>query len=573
MPGSRRTNDKHMRKGSIGLVVAGLLLLWTSALTQVQVAVTQDCSVQILSVSLNRSTLSIGETLQVNVTYSLLYDPQDPLAIGVVAVSINAAGEEQPILAREFVERGATVRKTASLLILPTPWEPNETGQIGFVRVSGWVQDSYGSMTDYAERDFRIERSEVQLKVDDVPSQLVFHDQFVLMVRITNAHNSSIVLENHPARIEAGSAQRIVQSWDLNTSTDGTVAQIIETSNLGTGTFTCNITSKPDGDYLEASVRVSFDITKPSILLVARLNATAYLAYHPGMSNCTALLIADLACSSQMHDVSEANVTWTLAGREGVLEYLGAQRFAGQVSMPAVAGSYAITIDASLPDHNSTAASLPVVVEPREPILSLATNRTQAAYGDFIELHVRVTDRSCSKPIVGKQVSVYVSVQADWVLLACAGLDSNGELMLIWQAQDVGDLQQFCFKAVFQGTPEFDQGETLIQVENTRSVRFFSASRFTMVRGRPANCTIQITTLESAPIPDLRVELVEIGSNQTWCSASTNASGYAYLGWNTPSSYELGEHGFLIVAVNTVGTLGCITILLVTYDGTVLTLV
>jgi len=502
-----------------------------------------------------------------------LYDPQDPLAIGVVAISINAAGEEQPILAREFVERGATVRKTASLLILPTPWEPNETGQIGFVRVSGWVQDSYGSMTDYAERDFRIERSEVQLKVDDVPSQLVFHDQFVLMVRITNAHNSSIVLENHPARIETGSAQRIVQSWDLNTSTDGTVAQIIETSNLGTGTFTCNITSKPDGDYLEASVRVSFDITKPSILLVARLNATAYLAYHPGMSNCTALLIADLACSSQMHDVSEANVTWTLAGREGVLEYLGAQRFAGQVAMPAVAGSYAITIDASLPDHNSTGASLPVVVEPREPILSLATNRTQAAYGDFIELHVRVTDRSCSKPIAGKQVSIYVSVQADWVLLACAGLDSNGELMLIWQAQDVGDLQQFCFKAVFQGTPEFDQGETLIQVENTRSVRFFSASRFTMVRGRPANCTIQITTLESAPIPDLRVELVEIGSNQTWCSASTNASGYAYLGWNTPSSYELGEHGFLIVAVNTVGTLGCITILLVTYDGTVLTLV
>ena len=573
MPGSRRTHDKHMHKGSIGLVVAGLLLLWTSALTQVQVAVTQDCSVQILSVSLNRSTLSIGETLQVNVTYSLLYDPQDPLAIGVVAISINAAGEEQPILAREFVERGATVRKTASLLILPTPWEPNETGQIGFVRVSGWVQDSYGSMTDYAERDFRIERSEVQLKVDDVPSQLVFHDQFVLMVRITNAHNSSIVLENHPARIETGSAQRIVQSWDLNTSTDGTVAQIIETSNLGTGTFTCNITSKPDGDYLEASVQVSFDITKPSILLVARLNATAYLAYHPGMSNCTALLIADLACSSQMHDVSEANVTWTLAGREGVLEYLGAQRFAGQVAMPAVAGSYAITIDASLPNHNSTDASLPVVVEPREPILSLATNRTQAAYGDFIELHVRVTDRSCSKPIAGKQVSIYVSVQADWVLLACAGLDSNGELMLIWQAQDVGDLQQFCFKAVFQGTPEFDQGETLIQVENTRSVRFFSASRFTMVRGRPANCTIQITTLESAPIPDLRVELVEIGSNQTWCSASTNASGYAYLGWNTPSSYELGEHGFLIVAVNTVGTLGCITILLVTYDGTVLTLV
>lgn len=573
MPGSRRTNEKNMHKGSIGLVVAGLLLLWTSALTQVQVAVTQDCSVQILSVSLNRSTLSIGETLQVNVTYSLLYDTQDPLAIGVVAVSINAAGEEQPILTREYVERGTSVRETASVHILPTRWEPNEAGQMGFVRVSGWVQDSCGSMTDYAERDFRIERSEVQLIVDDVPSQLVFHNQFVLMVRITNAHNSSIVLENHPVRIETGNAQRIVESWDLNTLTDGTVAQIIETANLGTGTFMCNITSKPDGDYLHASVQVSFDITKPSILLVARLNATAYLAYHSGMSNCTALLTADLACSSQMHDVSEANVTWTLAGTEGVLEYQGAQRFAGQVSMPAVVGSYAIGIHASLPNHNSTDASLPVVVELREPILSLAANRTQAAYGDFIELHVRVVDKSCSKPIAGKQVSIYVSNQADWVLLACAGLDSNGELMLIWQAQDMGDPQQFCFKAVFQGTPEFDQGETLIHVENTRNLRFFSASRFAMVRARPANCTIRITTLESAPIPDLRVELVEIASNQTWCSASTNASGYAYLDWNTPSRCELGEHPFLIVAVNTVGTLGCITVLLVTYDGTVLMLV
>jgi hypothetical protein len=562
-----------MRKGSIRLVVSGLLLLWTLALTQVQVAVTQDCSVRILSVSLNRPTLSIGETLQVNVSYSLLYDAQDPLAIGVVAVSISAAGEEQPILTREYVERGTSVRKTASIDILPTHWEPNETGQMGVVRVSGWVQDSYGSMTDYAERDFRIERSEVQLMVDDVPPQLIFHDQFVLTAHITNPHNSSIVLDNHPVRIETGNAQRIVQSWDLSTLTDGTVAQIIETADLGTGTFTCNITSKPDGDYLNSSVQVSFDITKPSILLVARLNATAFLAYYPGMSNCTALLTADLACSSQMHDVSEANVTWILAGKEGMLEYQGARQFGGQVSMPGVVGSYAISIHASLPNHNSTDASLPVVVESREPILSLAANRTQAAYGDFIELHVRVVDKSCSKPIAGKQVSIYVSVRAEWVLLACAALDNNGELMIIWQAQDVGDPQQFCFRAVFQCTPEFDQGETLIHVENTRNVRFFSASRVAIVRGKPANCTIQITTLESAPIQDLRVELVEIATNQTWCSATTNASGYAYLGWNTPSRYELGEHGFLIVAANTAGTLGCITVLLVTYDGTVLRLV
>jgi hypothetical protein len=186
---------------------------------------------------------------------------------------------------------------------------------------------------------------------------------------------------------------------------------------------------------------------------------------------------------------------------------------------------------------------------------------------------VRAVDKRCFKPIAEKQVSIYVSVQADWVLLVCTTLDNNGELRIIWQAQDVGNPQQFCFRAVFQGTPEFNQGETLIRVENTRNVRFFSASRVATVRGKPANCTIRITTLESAPIPDLRVELVEIATNQTWCSATTNTSGYASLGWNTPSGYELGEHGFLIVAANTAGTLGCITVLLVTYDGTVLMLV
>lgn len=562
-----------MRKGSIGLLVAGLLLLWTSALTHVQVAVTQDCSVQILSVSLNRSTLSIGETLQVNVSYNLLYDTQDPLAIGVVTISINAAGEEQPVLTREYVEQGTSVRKTASVGILPTHWEPSETGQMGFVRVSGWVQDSYGSMTDYAERDFRIERSEVQLMLGDVPSQLVFHDQFLLTARITNAHNSSIVLDNHSVRVEAGDVQRIVQGWDLRTLPDGTVAQTIETAGLGTGTFTCNITSKPDGDYLNASVHFSFDVIKPNILLVARLNATAYLAYYAGMSNCTALLTADLACSSQMHDVPAANVTWALAGKEGALEYLGARQFGGQVYMPGAAGHYTIDLHASLPNHSSTEASLPVVVEPREPILSVEANRTQAAYGDFIGLRVRVVDKGCSKPIAGKQVSVYVSVQTDWALLLCAVLDDNGELMAVWQAQDVGNPQQFCFRAVFQGAPEFGQGEASINVENTRNIRFFSASRVVIVRGRPANCTIQITTLESAPIPDLRVELVEIATNQTWCSATTNASGYAYLVWGTPSGYELGEHRFLIVAANTVGTQGCITVLLATYDSTVLRLV
>jgi len=562
-----------MHRGSLGLVVLGLLLLSTLALTQVRVAITQDCSVEILSVSLNRSTLSIGETLQVNVSYSLLYDAQDPLAIGVVAVSISAAGEEQPILTCEYLERGTSVRKTASVNILPTHWEPNGTGQMGFVRVSGWTQDSYGSMTDYAERDFRIERSEVQLIPDDVPSRLVFHDQFVLKVHATNAHNNSIVLDNHPVRIETSNSQRIVQSWNLNTLNDGTAAQIIETADLGTGTFTCNITSKLDGDYLNASVQVSFEIAESSILLVARLNATAYLAYYPGMSNCTALLTADLVCASQMHDVSEANVTWTLAGKEGVLGYLGARRFGGPVLMPALVGNYAISIHASLPNHNSTNASLPIVVEPREPVLSLTANRTQAAYSDFVELRVRVVDESCSKPIAGKQVSIYVSIQAEWVLLVCANLDNNGELVVAWQAQDVGNPQQFCFRAVFEGTPEFDQGETLIRVENTRNVRFFSPSRVATVRGKPASCTIQITTLELAPIPNLRVELAEIATNQSWSTATTNSSGHACLGWNIPIGYGLGEHGFLIVAANTVGTIGCVSVLLVTYDGTVLRLV
>lgn len=561
-----------MRKRSIGLLLTELLLLWTSASAQVHVALTQDCSVQILSVSLNKATFCIGETLQVNVSYSLLYDSQDPLAIGVVTVSINAAGEDLPILTHEYTDQGSLVRTTSSATILPSRWEPNGTGQIGFVQVSGWVQDSYGSMTDYAERAFTVERSEVQLALDDVPAQIVFHDQFLLTARITNVHNSSIVLDDHSVCIEISTAQQVVKEWALSTLADGTVAQGIDTGDLGTGIFTCNITSGPDGDHLESSLQFSFDVVKPGLLLLAGLNATAYLAYYPDMNNCTASLRANLSCSSRIHDVSEANVTWALTGRQGVLNYLGAQQFGGEVSMPDTTGNYTISIQASLPNHDSTDTALPLIVEPRKSVLSLTANRTQAAYGDLIRLNVRVMDKGCYRPVAGKQVSVYVFVQTDWVLLVCALLDDDGELTTAWRAQDVGNPLQFLFMAVFQGVPEYDQTETSLSVENTGNVRFFAAPTVTIARGKRANFTIQITTLELVPIPNLGVKLVDVFTNQTWCTATTNASGHACLTWNTPSEHELGDYRFLVLAGDAAGTENRITVILAIYDGTVLRL-
>jgi hypothetical protein len=562
-----------MSKRTIGLLAAGLLLLWILPLAEIRVAITQDCSVQIISVSLNKSTLSIGEPLQVNITYNLLYDSQDPLAIGVVTVSVGALGEEEPILSREYLERGTNIRKTTTLAILPDEWEPNETGQVGLVKVSGWVQDSYESMTDYAERDFTIVRSKADLILQDTPSKLVFHDQFVLQARLSNGHNTSIVVANHPIRIEIGTIQGILQAWDLRTLTDGTVAQAVQTECLGTGIFTCNVTSRSDGDYLQTSAQFCLEILKASLLLVAQMNASAYLAYYPGMNNCTALLTASLACSSQMHDVSQANVTWTLGGNQGVLQYAGAQRFTAEVPMPQLAGQYTIAVRASLPNHNWTDALLPVIVNSREPILSLVANRTQAAYCDPIELCVRAVDKTCSRPLVGKQVSIYIFFQDEWIPLASGALDGNGELMTTWKAQDLGDARPFSFSAILHGVPEFYQVEASISVENTQNLRFFAASRLAIIRGKPANLTIQITTLESMPIPNLGVELVELLTNQTWCSTTTNASGYAYFAWNTPSGYELGEHRFLVTAIGSAGIRGAITVLLATYDGTVLRLV
>jgi hypothetical protein len=561
-----------MRKGAIRLLVSGLLLLWSSSLIQVQVAVTQDCSVQILSVSLNRLSLSIGETLQVNVSYDLLYDIQDPLATGIVTVSINAAGEEQAILTRQYGELGANVKKTASVDVMPLDWEPNEQGQMGLVRVSGWVQDSYGSMTDYAERDFKIVRSEARLTLEDVPSQLTLHDRFLLTAHITNVHNSAMVLDNHPVRIEASDTQRIVQTWNLNTSTDGTAHQAVDTNSLGTGTFICSVTSEPSGDYLNTSVQFSFEILKPSLLVVATLNATAYLAFYPGMSNCTALLTVGLACSSNEHDVSEANVTWALASRQGALKYSGAQQFVGQISMPSEAGCHNISVHASLGNHNDAETALSVNVEPREPTLSFTANRTQAAYGDLIQLSFLALDKDCSKPIGGKQVSIYALVESDWILLTSTTLDDQGELIITWQAEDVGNQSEFVFRAVLYGAPEFRQFETSVNVENTRNVHFLLPSRIAVIRGRAANCTIRLTTLDSTPMPGLAVQLVELDTGQTWCSTTTNTSGYAVLGWEIPSEYELGEHRFLIVAEGMTEIEGSITLFLVTYDATVLKL-
>jgi len=111
---------------------------------------TEDCYVQIVSVSLNRSYLEVGEMLQVHLVYDLYYDPTDPLGIGSVSVSFAVQGYPTLLSSYEFTTLGVDIQETMTFDISPDHWAPNETGQIGVVQVEGWVQDSLGTMTDFS---------------------------------------------------------------------------------------------------------------------------------------------------------------------------------------------------------------------------------------------------------------------------------------------------------------------------------------------------------------------------------------------------------------------------------------
>ncbi|MHA2405346.1 MAG: hypothetical protein ACXACH_01180 [Candidatus Hermodarchaeia archaeon] len=119
----------------------------------------EDCFVQIISVTLNRSSLEVGEKLQVDIVYDLYYDPTDPLGIGSVSVSFAIQGSPISLSSYEFTTTGFDINETVTFDISPIDWTPNATGQIGVVQVEGWVQDSIGTMTDSVQQQFTVERS------------------------------------------------------------------------------------------------------------------------------------------------------------------------------------------------------------------------------------------------------------------------------------------------------------------------------------------------------------------------------------------------------------------------------
>lgn len=557
-----------MRKG-IALLIT-LILLCTPLIIQRQVVITQDCFVQIQSVNLNKSTLSIGEKLQINITYDLFYDTQDPLGMGVIAVSIYAERGEPPIFEREFTEMGISIRKSLQLDILPQDWSPNETGQVGEIKVDGWVQDSHGSMTDSIIQEIWTIRSEVQIIIDEIPANLVYHDEFNLTAHFLNYYNDSIVLSNHPISIIISEIEQPIQVWEQNTSFYGNVCKLTETVSLGTGNFICNITSEPDDDYIMGSTHTTFKVGNADLNLEVQLNATTFQAYYPTMNNCTALVKANITCLSTFQNIPEANVTWNLGNNNGTLSYLSEKQFWGEVPMPIVPGDYNFSIVASVQNHNLTDTWLPLEVKLRRLVIFFSTNRTHAANGDIIELSVIVFDEGCFKPISGKEISLYVLNFTDWILLDDIMLNNSGFASCVWQAQELDGEDSFIFKIVFHGGPEYDNQEELLVVDNTHNIRFLTNSIINAIRGNSVYLPIQITTLDYIPLSEIKLQLDEVETNETLCIDFTNASGYANLTWGIFSQYELGKHKFRLIAEDVSSVIGTITITLIVYDSTVM---
>ena len=350
----------------------------------------------------------------------------------------------------------------------------------------------------------------------------------------------------------------------------GSFSQLIDTTNLGTGGFTFNITSVANGDYIWASTLLPFNVTNANLMITPELNATAFQAYYPTMNNCTGMVTAYLECPSSSDEINEANVTWSLGNRNGTFWYKEASEYVANVTVPFLPGNYPLWINASLSNHNKANTSVNIIVEPRKPNILFTAIRTAAAFGDFIELAITVTDTGCFRPVFGKEVSIFILNQTNWILLTRIDLDANGLANFVWQAQDVGDDYVFSFKAVFHGDPEFNNQEQLITVDNTRNIRFIVDTIQDFIRGRLVNFTLLITTLDYIPIPNLSVNLIEISTNQTWCTTYTNISGHAYLTWNLTTQYELGEHKLSLMVQDSQTLLGTISMTIIVYEATIL---
>ena len=532
---------------------------------------TEDCFVQIIAVNIDQPSYGIGETVNVNLVYDLYYDLFDPLGAGALSVNLGVQGESLPLVSHQFTEVGFGINKSVSFAITATDWEPTATGQIGLIQVNGWVQDSIGSMTDTAELQFSVLRSDITIHTLPLPTKITYHDQFQLQGSLENPHNASIIIPLHPLKISITQDAVITQEWEINTTQTSTFDHDIDTFQLGTGLFGCNITTLPTGDYNRATTLFPFSVLNSSLSLTPILNTTVVQAYYPATGDSSILVSALLTCQSTNHSMPEASLTCYLGNSTTTMINSGFNQFVAEITAPSIPGNYTITITAIVPHHNTTSVSVPIEVLPRQAVLDFRANCTEAALSDILEFSVSVRDEGSLTPIFNKICTVYLYNQSSWNLLTQIILDSNGTAQFFWQTQNVGD-QDFRFKLVFQGGPEFQDRETELIVTNTHEIRFVLNTTIQTLRQTNTTYLVQLTTLDYQPLVNVNLQFLELPTNATWSTTTTNSSGYAELSWFIEEGYELGIHEFLLIAQEGTIILGTIPVTMIVFDQTILEL-
>jgi hypothetical protein len=532
----------------------------------------EDCFVQIISVTLNQSSLEVGERLQVDIVYDLYYDPTDPLGIGSVSVSFAIQGSPISLSSFEFTTTGFDINETVTFDISPIDWTPNATGQIGVVQVESWVQDSIGTMTDSVQQQFTVERSILLISIDPVPFQITFHENFNIEGALNNPHNSSLLVSNHPIEITVLQNNLTLQSWNSQTTPTNNFTQPINSTSLGAGDFECRITALSSNDYNTSNSNVSFSIINANLTFSVSTNVSTVHTYYPSTNNCSLLVSAHLDCEAKTHELSQANVTCSLGNMSQNLDYIDSNFFSTEVFVPPFPGNYSLFVEALLTNHNPINASIPVKVVLRQAQITLTSNCSEAAYDEIIELTINAVDRSSQIPIKDKICSLYLYNQSTWNLLAQSTLDHTGCAQFLWQAQNVGN-EDYKFKVILEGYPEFSDAETEVLVTNTRDLRFIGNTTLHIIRPDDVNYTLQLTTLDYQPLFNVSVYLIEIATNSTWSTALTNLSGYAILSWSIAGDFLLGPHEFYLRVQDGLTTLGTIPITMIIYEQTVLELV
>jgi hypothetical protein len=254
------------------------------------------------------------------------------------------------------------------------------------------------------------------------------------------------------------------------------------------------------------------------------------------------------------------------------LDYIDSNYFSTEVFAPSFPGNYSLFVEAVLTNHNPVNASIPVKVVLRQAQITLTPNCSEAAYGEIIELTINAVDRSSQVPIKDKICSLYLYNQSTWNLVTQSALDHVGCAQFLWQAQNVGN-EDFEFKAILEGNPEFNSVETEVLVTNTRDLRFNGNTNLQIIRPDDIDYTLQLTTLDFQPLFNASVYLIEVATNSTWSTALTNLSGYAILSWSIAGDFLLGPHEFYLRVQDGLTTLGEIPIIIIIYEQTVLELV